>query len=114
MTVGRLVVGSVVLLLVGCADDRADRRIMRVDVVANDGRALWVAVASCNGNPQIEVDESAMQVTLRARGGTTNNDCGDIVCVQLEEPLGSRAVLDLSTGEPVSVSDSTSTFGECV
>jgi hypothetical protein len=113
MTVGRLVVGSVVLLLAGCADDRADRSIMRVDVVANDGRTLWVAVASCNGNPGIEVDQSATQVVLRARGGTTNNDCGDIVCVQLEEPLGERAVLDGTTGEPVAVSETGDVFGEC-
>lgn len=113
MTVGRLVVGSVVLLLAGCADDRADRSIMGVDVDANDGRTLWVAVASCNGNPEVEVDESATQVALRARGGTTNDDCGDIVCVQLEAPLGERAVLDVTTGEPVAVSETGDVFGEC-
>ena len=101
------------LLLAGCADDRADRSIMRVDVVADDRRTLWVAVASCNGNPEIEVDESAMQVALRARGGTTSNDCGDIVCVQLEEPLDERVVLDLTTGEPVAVSETGDVFGEC-
>lgn len=90
-----------------------NRRVMAVRAVAHEGRTIWPSVAGCNGNPRAEVDESTTQVAVHVRGGTTNNDCCEIVCVRLEEPLGERAVLDVTTREPVPVVNTGDVFGEC-
>ena len=69
---------------------------------------LELNVASCNENPTADVAESdtevRVQVTSGRRLGRNAGDCADGVVVTLNEPLGTRTVVDQSTGQTVEVS----------
>ena len=70
---------------------------------------LELNVASCNENPTAEVVESdtevRVQVVTSGRWfGRNADDCADGVTVTLNAPLGTRTVVDQSTGQTVEVS----------
>lgn len=68
---------------------------------------LELNVDSCNESLTAEVKESATQVrvtvTSDRRLGRSRGDCADSVTVSLAEPLGTRRLVDESTGEVVAV-----------
>ena len=70
---------------------------------------LTLIVASCNKNPEISLlRETDVDVQVRVVADTelfpqSGDDCQDIVEVQLQEPLGDRALIDKHTGQRVSV-----------
>lgn len=83
-----------------------------VDVVEAESRPsnrLRLGVASCNGDPELvllresDIDVQVMAVASfrRFRGGY--EDCQDAVVVQLQGPLGNRAIVDKHTGRTVNV-----------
>ncbi len=68
-----------------------------------DGRELVLTVDSCNADVSAEVDESPSRVivTVTARNDTSD-DCADRIVVHLNQPLGTRQLLDV-TGARVPV-----------
>ena len=70
---------------------------------------LTLIVASCNKNPAVSLlRETDVDVQVRVVADTelfpqSGDDCQDIVEVQLQEPLGDRALIDKHTGQRVSV-----------
>ena len=63
-----------------------------------------LTVASCNGSPRSMVAESdaEVRVTVTARvGGDNANACADGVKVVLQQPLGSRSLIDGADNRPL-------------
>lgn len=73
--------------------------------VEEDGRTLYLGVASCNGDLAYSVDETGPDVRLAVR--TTDEPdgpaCMDQVTLTLQDELGSRRLIDGATDEPVEV-----------
>lgn len=72
--------------------------------VADDGPVLQVMVESCQGDPEISAVEEADTEVRVAMISTTyvsfgTEVCRDSVIVELDEPLGDRAVIDALTGQ---------------
>lgn len=82
-----------------------------VDVVEaelRDSLQLALVVGSCNGDPEVTrleetADEVRVEVVSDAPLFRAEDDCMDLVEVQLDEPLGDRAVRDLHSGQEVTV-----------
>ncbi|WP_062522633.1 hypothetical protein [Demequina silvatica] len=90
----------------GCGPGTGDRAPVQVlDVFEVVGGGYEVAVASCDGDPEVLVDESDTVVTLTAEADARAPDatCLDLVRITLEAPLGDRAVVDVVTGDEVPV-----------
>lgn len=69
---------------------------------------LALVVASCNGDPEVSLlRETDQQVQVRVVASSTplrgGGDCLDIVEVQLQEPLNDRVLIDMHSGQSVSV-----------
>ena len=108
-TPGVLIIAVVVLVAVALAAffvfRRVDVRVIEFSP-SEDGRVLMVGADACKGDAQIVAEETDDAVTIRATaerkwfGGQTI--CAvESLPIQLDEPLGERAVLDAFTGEPV-------------
>lgn len=100
-----MAVGACVLLAAtGC-----DGRSRSVFAAYGDPAStrLELNVASCNENPTAEVVESGTEVRVQVTSGRwcgrNADDCADGVVVTLNAPLGTRTVVDQSTGRPVEV-----------
>jgi hypothetical protein len=71
-----------------------------------DGSILSIEVPTCNGDPEVTMleeteDEVRVEVvSQRQRGG---DDCLDGVQVELDRPLGDRALIDVTSGRIVRV-----------
>lgn len=66
--------------------------------------SLALGVGSCNGNPTVTEFEEAdneVRVAVVATTYSEGPECGDVVNVELDEPLGDRVVVDLTTGQTV-------------
>lgn len=92
------------LALMGC-----DARSRSVFAAYGDAAStrLELNVASCNENPTAEVEESDTEVRVQVTSGRwlgrNGGDCADGVVVNLKEPLGTRRVVDQTTGTVVEV-----------
>lgn len=89
-------------VLAGCGSDTP--RI--TEVAGEPGSARLVVTAdTCNAHPGASVEESAssVRILLRASRSWGDAECADSVVVELDAPLGSRAVVDGATGETVEV-----------
>ncbi|HET7846918.1 MAG TPA: hypothetical protein VFL72_05450 [Acidimicrobiia bacterium] len=69
---------------------------------------LALVVASCNGDPEVSLlRETDQQVQVRVVASSTplrgGGDCLDVVEVQLQEPLNDRVLVDLHSGQSISV-----------
>ena len=69
---------------------------------------LALGVGSCNGNPEVSLlRETDVDVQVKVIAFSTpfhgGEDCRDGVKVDLREPLGDRVVIDMHTGQVVSV-----------
>ena len=73
--------------------------------VSSDGRELMLTVDSCNADLSAKVAESPSRVTVTVTvRNDTNDDCADVIVVNLDEPLGERQLLN-ATGAVVPVRD---------
>ncbi len=101
--VAALLAAPVLVALARGAPDRVPTAIQ--DRAATDGSTLQLGLASCNGHPDItRVEETPTQVRLLVvadEPGRDRDDCSDGLQVRLRAPLGGRAVVDASTGQPV-------------
>ena len=68
---------------------------------------LTLNVASCNGAPRVSLRKTDANVQVKVIAFSTpfhgGDDCDDRVEVSLQEPLGDRVVIDMHTGQVVSV-----------
>lgn len=79
-----------------------------------DSRKVELGVNTCNKNPQAEVVATEAEVRIAIvfetrEGDTGSGDCADSVKIVLDEPLGSRTVIDDATGEEVKILEPGST-----
>lgn len=92
--------GTVVL---GCSG-RRDAEIVEAELRGD--RTLVLQIDACNADEnQVSATEEQELVTISVStddppGG---DDCGDLVIVELADPLGDRLLVDEKTGEPVEV-----------
>jgi hypothetical protein len=110
LLVAILVLGMIALagwLFLGGFTLRNEVSVVEAELHSSDRLAL--VADSCNGDCEVsqlrETGEDAQVEVVASSpflGG--GEDCFDVVEVQLREPLGDRAVIDLHTGESVSVS----------
>lgn len=65
---------------------------------------IVVVVQSCHGEPELRtLEETAGEVRIEVVSTINADglDCLDDVTIELGQPLGNRAVIDLTTGERV-------------
>ena len=80
--------------------------VMRAQLLSPN--ELSLGVGSCNGNPEVSLlRETDVDVQVKVIAFSTpfhgGEDCRDGVKVDLREPLGDRVVIDMHTGQVVSV-----------
>lgn len=100
--------GALVLAMVVPACARSDSLVpTRIIQAGGDAgsRQIELNISSC-GSSEIttEVDEApaTVRILVKTRGGHDGADCAESTTIQLDEPLGSRNVIDASTGNEVS------------
>ena len=69
-------------------------------------RAILVHPSTCNADLESQVEESTTEIviTVLARN-QTGDDCLDSVIIDLDDVLGTRSLIDGSSGTPVDVQD---------
>jgi hypothetical protein len=73
----------------------------------DDAEIVTIVVGTCEGDPRVRLQEEVgteVRLLVESRrlylaGG--QKECLDSVPVELEAPLGSRRIIDLRTGKPV-------------
>lgn len=93
------------MCLVACAAERGPVIILDAKV---DGGRLELSVNTCQGSPElarlVETPERVeITVVADAQGDGPRPGCADGVHVELDEPLGTRTLLDGVTGEPITI-----------
>lgn len=70
-----------------------------------DATTFEVGVASCNGSPAVAYEENVDSIIVEAISwipdGDDRDGCGDLVTVELAEPLGDREIIDGFSGRAV-------------
>lgn len=100
LVLGFAILASVSVLagLVALVDHLDDARVIAVRAT-DDDRQLEVSLDTCNADVSVEVEEHEDRVVVRAthhdwyRYLTGSDDCADGVAVDLDAPLGSRALV---------------------
>ena len=87
---------------------RNEVRVMEAHLLDPDRPdRLSLGVASCNGAPRASFRKTDLDVRVKVIAFSTpfhgGDDCMDGVDVYLQEPLGDRVVIDMHTGQVVSV-----------
>lgn len=106
-----LVLGLVVLVAGWLSDGGTQRNAVQVQVAQllfPDRLRLFVD--SCNGDPEVtRVVETAVTVQVRVvafpHPPSGGEDCRDAVHIQLQDPLGDRALVDLHSEKFVGIID---------
>lgn len=74
--------------------------------LSSDGRSINLGVAACNPrDADVTVDEGSdeVHVLVTVTDPSENEDCGTEVMIDLDDPLGDRALIDASTQRRVDV-----------
>ena len=78
--------------------------IREASIEGDDERRLILDVSYCTAEIASEVSETDAEVTITVtHRNVTGEDCGGGVIVELDDPLGERAVIDGASGQPVTV-----------
>jgi hypothetical protein len=92
---------SLVVVLAACGSPTGGSRepVSLAGVAySSDGQSLTIGVNSCNGNPSATVTEQDTTVLVAAEAfipaGDDQETCEDKVSIVLDEPLGSRRLVD--------------------
>lgn len=104
-TVGVCVVA--VMLLAACTvgserDGRRGPTPLGDQYYVVDETTVGVEVQSCNGEPELrEVQETDTEIRIEVVATTyrEGDDCQDSITVELGDPLGDRAVIDMTTDD---------------
>jgi hypothetical protein len=94
-------------LVLGGGTWRSEVSVVEAELRSPD--RLDLHVDSCNGDPEVSrLRETDVDVQVKVVASSTplrgGEDCLDVVEVQLQEPLGDRVVVDMHSGQSVSVS----------
>lgn len=96
---------AVALVAAGCIGPVRGPVEVKSGRVQEDGRSLLLGVDSCQGEATVtSVDEAPDMVTVAVEATTSrlgDNDCSDLVEVDLAEPLDGRPVMDETSGRVV-------------
>lgn len=97
----RLSLAVLALAAVGCSGgEQADV----IGGVSQVGPAEYEVVVGCYKKVRVEVEERSDEVELRGYGeDLINGECASTAVVTLDEPLGSRRLLDGKTGRILTV-----------
>jgi hypothetical protein len=90
--------------LTGCSG-AVDGKIVRAHG-SSDSATLSLTVSACELKYNVDVAQDSEQVRVRVTGHRSGNgspDCAMGVLVLLRDPLGSRTVIDETTGKAVTV-----------
>jgi hypothetical protein len=109
----RIAVVTLAVVCGACSFGDTGRQILEAQEVDADGGSLELMLASCNGDPTAEVDERDDRIVVRVTGGTTNNDCADVICIVLDQPIDGRPLIDATTDAEVPVADGQGTLVGC-
>lgn len=97
-----LAAGLLLVGLPGCGDTGPERRSVEVlEVLLLTPDSVRLLVASCNGDPTVtELEETGTEVRVEVSAVVMNpgDACLDELDVALDEPLGERPVVDLTSG----------------
>ncbi|SFF63193.1 hypothetical protein [Blastococcus tunisiensis] len=102
--VGSLVAALLVTASAGCGDDR--RTVALIDAALVEPDTVQLSVGSCDGDPEISrlvAGPRQVQVEVTATVRETGDQCADAVELVLDEPLGQRVLIDLTSGGAVPV-----------
>jgi hypothetical protein len=109
---GRLTAVAIgVLLVAGCADDGSGQTTRRPVELDGDAQLtaptrLQLGVLSCHGDPEVSrlsQGEQDVRIEVTARVSNPGDACMDLVTVDLDAPLGERAVVDLTSGKTLRI-----------
>lgn len=95
----------VILLLLAACTSAYTPKVVSVSGDAG-ATVLQVSVDSCNQNPQVTAEETDTEVRVQVQTverQQRRDDCLDSVELTLNEPLGSRTVVDATTGAELEV-----------
>ena len=97
------VVCGAVLVVGGSSTGRISE--IEAGSVAPKSRTLELLMNTCDAKHTIEVVEegpATVVITIESSRGS-DDDCGDVVLVELSQPLGDRVVIDGHTDEPIPI-----------
>ncbi len=82
---------------------RRDAKIHEAQLVGE--ATLRVQIDACLGDNRAEVDESATEVVVKVTtdDGEGGRACGDVLSIDLSEPLGDRVIVDGTTDDEVTL-----------
>lgn len=91
-----------------CSDEASSPQVERQPVEVLSAKVqpsgeLTVAVDACQGDPEVQVEESDEVVRVVATVVVPGPACADGVTVPLDRPLGERRLVDSHTGETIEV-----------
>jgi hypothetical protein len=100
---GVVVVAGIVAWGVWAWRDLNARHEVSILEASVEDRALALSLNACNlRDYEQNVDEGPSSVTVTVTAvGKSQDDCADGATVTLAEPLGERALIDGSNGEPI-------------
>jgi hypothetical protein len=92
------------LLTVGCSGGRGEVRLVEYRLV--NPTTLQVVVDACRGNAEVEeLEETPSEVRIAVvatrPGWFGGSSCAEALDVPLDDALGTRVVIDATTGSPV-------------
>lgn len=100
--------GLFALSAVSCgAGSPTDVQLQSATVTRADQRLIRIDVAACNSQPyEVHATESAVAVRVRIttsqpQGQAAAPSCSDGISLRLAQPIGSRVLIDLTTGHQV-------------
>jgi hypothetical protein len=88
-------------VLVGCGG-RRDAQVVDAELLGD--RTLVLQIDACNADENrvsITEEQDLVTISVSTDDPPGGDDCGDLVTVELADPLGDRILVDEKTGEPV-------------
>jgi hypothetical protein len=94
--------------LSACAPLPAERRPVELEPFADlfEPHVIVVSVYSCKGHPEITTliqDKETVSVEITSTVLNPSEDCEDALGIELDEPLGDRRLIDLTSGTTIPV-----------
>ena len=71
-----------------------------------DGRTLSLSIPSCNAEEitaEVEETDTAVTITVSVTNPDDGSECLDSTIIELDEPLGSRTLIDGTTDDEITV-----------
>jgi hypothetical protein len=102
--VGVLALTGMLFSLAGCATQEVSP-LGDADLW-EDGRTLSLSIPSCNAEEitaEVEETDTAVTITVSVTNPDDGSECLDSTIIELDEPLGSRTLIDGTTDDEITV-----------